>query len=788
MSSHQNKTRSSVSLIQLISLSVASCVSATFSQAEDLPAKVTFDEHIKPIMREHCTSCHNANDKKSGLALDNFASTMAGGSGGESLVAGDLESSRLWALSSHSEQPKMPPNQDKIPDAKLALIKRWIQQGMPENNGSEIMAPKVDLSAMGAVSQTRPQGAPPMPKSTLKQTPLYTVRAAATSALAASPWSPLVAVGGQEQVVLYHSQTGELLGVLPFPEGEPQSITFSRDGRLILVGGGRHSHSGFAVLYEIETGKRITRVGDELDIVMAADLSEDNSKIALGGPQKMLRIYETATGKLLNDIKKHNDWIYAVRFSPDGLLVASADRSNGLFVWESESGRLFLDLIGHKAEIRSVAWRPDSLALVSSSLDGTLKLWDMQEGKLIKSWDAHGGGALAVATNNEGMIASTGKDRKVRLWKPNGDALVDMPSLIEAGMEVAVTVDSKNVVAGDWLGNVRVWDKAEPKKEIVLRPNPLPLQQAIQDSEKGLPGLIAMNFADEKVSKDIEAKVAAAKQDLASAEKMAADLKAKIEAKQAEANTATKASADREAGLKAALAKVEAARKMLQDKANQLAVLKSREKDTAAIQTEIDALQKAIDEQDQSISALRKTHVEENSTLAVIQSQIAESTTAKLNADKAIEPKKAAYEAIAKSLAEAKSKSAASKASIASHQKRIEILRSDLASFEKAKKDWATRSEDLQKQIVQLDQQRDAAQSALEAEESSQAAILVKAEAISKQIEQLQKSVVQLESQKSKAEQSIAEKQSSIEAIGSQLGQLNAEKQSLADQLQAYSK
>jgi WD40 repeat protein len=788
MRSHQNPSRSSTSLLRWLSLSLSCCVPATLAQAEDLPAKVTFDEHIKPIMREHCTSCHNANDKKSGLALDNYASTMAGGSGGESLVAGDPESSRLWALTSHYEQPKMPPNQDKISDAKLALLKRWIQQGMPENNGSEIMAPKVDLSAMGAVSQARPEGAPPMPKSTLKQTPLFTERAAATSALAASPWSPLVAVGGQEQVVLYHSQTGDLLGVLPFPEGEPQSITFSRDGRLILVGGGRHAHSGFAVLYEIETGKRVTRVGDELDIVMAADLSEDNTKIALGGPQKMLRIYETATGKLLHDIKKHTDWIYAVRFSPDGLLVASADRSNGLFVWEAESGRLFLDLIGHKAEIRSVAWRPDSLAMVSSSLDGTLKLWDMQEGKLIKSWDAHGGGVLAVATNNEGTIASTGKDKRVRLWKSNGDALVDMPNLAEAGMEVAVTVDSKNVVAGDWLGNVRLWDKADPKKEVVLRANPFPLQQAIQEAEKGLPQLILANAADEKVLKEVEAKVAAAKQELTSAEKAVGDLKTKIDAKQAEANVAIKESAEREAGLKAALSKVEESRKKLQEKANQMAVLSSQEKDTSANQKEIDAIQKSIDEQDQSISTLRKSHVVKNSALAVIQTQIAGLTAAKPNAEKAIEPKKAAYEAVSKTLAEAKSKSDASKARVAMHQKRIESLRNDLVAFDNTKKQWTTRNEELQKQLVQIDQQREAAQSALQAEESSQAAILAKVDAIAKQMEQLQKSVAQLESQKSKAEQSIAEKQTAIETLGAQLGQLKAEQQVIADQLQAYAK
>ncbi len=100
------------------------------------------------------------------------------------------------------------------------------------------------------------------------------------------------------QVSLYHTETGELLGIIPFPEGEVYSITFSRDGRLILLGGGRHSHSGVAVLYEIETGNRIAKVGDELDVVLGADISDDNTLIAIAGPQKMVRVYETVTGTL----------------------------------------------------------------------------------------------------------------------------------------------------------------------------------------------------------------------------------------------------------------------------------------------------------------------------------------------------------------------------------------------------------------------------------------------------------------------------------------------------------
>jgi hypothetical protein len=38
--------------------------------------KITFDEHIKPIFREHCTTCHSQGDKSGGLALDSYADAI----------------------------------------------------------------------------------------------------------------------------------------------------------------------------------------------------------------------------------------------------------------------------------------------------------------------------------------------------------------------------------------------------------------------------------------------------------------------------------------------------------------------------------------------------------------------------------------------------------------------------------------------------------------------------------------------------------------------------------------
>ena len=52
-------------------------------------------------------------------------------------------------------------------------------------------------------------------------------------------------------------------------------LKFSRNGGLLLAGGGRGGQSGKVVVWDVKTGKRIFEVGNEPDAVLAADISAD---------------------------------------------------------------------------------------------------------------------------------------------------------------------------------------------------------------------------------------------------------------------------------------------------------------------------------------------------------------------------------------------------------------------------------------------------------------------------------------------------------------------------------
>ena len=662
---HTNKTCGWFLLATL--LATASAVAQEAKPA----AKVTYDEHIRPIFRDHCFSCHSAGRAKSDLELDSYSATMRGGAGGEVVLAGDLDSSRLYGLVSHREEPKMPPEQDKIPEAKIALIKNWIAGGALENAGSTVKPsnkPKLDLSV--SAGSKKPTGPPPMPEKLSKQPVVVSSRAGAVTALAASPWAPLVAIAGQKQILLYHTDTNELLGVLPFPEGVPHVLKFSRSGSLLLAGGGRGGHRGSVVVYDVKTGARVFEVGDELDVVLAADINENHTRIALGGPGRTVKVYSTEDGSLLHEIKKHTEWVYAIEFSPDGVLLATADRNGGMFVWETGTGREYQSLKGHTAAICDLSWRTDSNILASCSEDGSIRLWEMNAGNQVKNWNAHAGGACSVEFAHDGRLVSAGRDRVAKLWDGEGKQIKAFEALPDLALEVAITHDAGKIVAGDWTGEIRSWSTADGKQLAVLSTNPPTLEMiAKAAAEKAA----AAQAAAEKLAAELAVIQKAAAEKAAALKAVtdsAAAAKAAVEKAATDSVAATKVAAEKATAAKtagdAAAAEKVASDKAAADKAaaekvlaEKTAAAKAAADKAAAAQTAAQTAATAKAAADKAVTDLAAAAKVAADKLAADTAAAQKLTAEKAAADKALAEKAAAAKAAADAAAAAKAAAAA---------------------------------------------------------------------------------------------------------------------------------
>ena len=374
----------------------------------------------------------------------------------------------------------MPPKNDPLPKEQIALIKAWIDTGLRQNADSA--AVPVRTLSFTPTPAFHFGGPPPMPQKLPAIERAKTTRPFPILAMAASPRAPLVAVASYERVDFIDPATKDIIGSMPFPEGEPHVLRFSRSGSVLLVAGGRPVQNGVAVLIDVTTGKRLAEIGNETDVVLAADISADERHIAIGGSGRVVKVFSSVDGVLLHTLVKHTDWITVMAYSPNGKLLATADRVGNIHLWDATNGGVVLPLSEHKASVTSLAWRSDSQVLASCGEDGLIVWWEVAKGwPAISKVDAHppqrpagvfgriANGVLDAAFGPKGELITCGRDKFVRIWANDGTALKAFNLNAEAKSDASpsgiriiplravLTFDGAIALAGDSGGHINSW-------------------------------------------------------------------------------------------------------------------------------------------------------------------------------------------------------------------------------------------------------------------------------------------------------------------------------------------
>jgi cytochrome c553 len=113
------------------------------------PAQLKFfEERIRPVLVEHCYSCHSADAKsiKGGLVLDSREGILAGGDSGPALVPKKAADSLLLQAMKH-ESLEMPPER-KLPENVIADFSKWIENGAADPRTGGVVQKKqaIDIS------------------------------------------------------------------------------------------------------------------------------------------------------------------------------------------------------------------------------------------------------------------------------------------------------------------------------------------------------------------------------------------------------------------------------------------------------------------------------------------------------------------------------------------------------------------------------------------------------------------------------------------------------------------
>ncbi len=103
-----------------------------------------FKSEVRQLLSQHCLKCHGGESIKGDFDLSSFEALEKSGMIGE-----DAASSHLFSLITHADEPHMPKDAAKLPDAALAKIERWLNLGAPYDQ---------PLVTRGAGDDNRPAG------------------------------------------------------------------------------------------------------------------------------------------------------------------------------------------------------------------------------------------------------------------------------------------------------------------------------------------------------------------------------------------------------------------------------------------------------------------------------------------------------------------------------------------------------------------------------------------------------------------------------------------------------
>jgi hypothetical protein len=127
-------------------LSMVVLLAATAACGPSVPTvpegqKVSYAEHLEPLIIKRCLGCHTAEEPKAKLVLEQgrgYAQLV--GRASEQVpalrlvVPGDVDASYLWHKVDHTADrgkgmPRTLTGSKRLPDAELELIHRWIEDG-----------------------------------------------------------------------------------------------------------------------------------------------------------------------------------------------------------------------------------------------------------------------------------------------------------------------------------------------------------------------------------------------------------------------------------------------------------------------------------------------------------------------------------------------------------------------------------------------------------------------------------------------------------------------------------
>lgn len=414
--------------------------------AQDQPATVSFSKDIAPILLKNCQACHGQNDAKGGFQLSNYTALMKPGDSGSASITpgkpGDSELLRLIAAPDKEE--RMPKDGDPLPAEKIALVKKWIEEGAKYDSPD----PNASLASI-APKEPRPAA----PQAYPRTIPL--------TSLAFRPDGQELAVGGYYEITIWNPATGALVRRIGNVDQRTFALAYNNEGTLLAAASGTPGVSGEVALFDPNQGTVVKVLANMPDVAMDVQFNPAGNKLAACSADRSIRIFDVASGTQEKIIEDHADWVMGIAWSPDGTKLASASRDKTAKVFDAVKGESLATFPGHQEAVYGVSFSADGTQIFTGGGNKVVHVWKPDDGNKIADIGGFGGEVFKVLVRKD-MVFTCSADKTARQHKTADRGQVRVFSgHADWIYSLAYNEATQRLASGSFDGEVRIWNLAD---------------------------------------------------------------------------------------------------------------------------------------------------------------------------------------------------------------------------------------------------------------------------------------------------------------------------------------
>ncbi|MCI0683734.1 MAG: serine/threonine protein kinase [Gemmataceae bacterium] len=202
--------------------------------------------------------------------------------------------------------------------------------------------------------------------------------------VAFAPAGPLLATASEGQALqLWDVAEGELVAHLEGDLLRFQRVTFSRDGKRLLAGGGDWKPGGInhVGVWDVATKKQVLKLAGHNNTVFCLACSPDGKTIATGSVDRTIRLYDAETGLPQGTLRGPMREVDSLVFSADSKTLVSSGPESVVRFWDVDQGKETRRLATGITHVRALALTADDKTLIVGGQHKTLKIFDLETGK-----------------------------------------------------------------------------------------------------------------------------------------------------------------------------------------------------------------------------------------------------------------------------------------------------------------------------------------------------------------------------------------------------------------------